>query len=279
MTTTLVDWPSLQDRSGAVDAYISPSRLNCWIACPLKFKFRYLDGLRTPTTPSLFVGKVVHAALETYYRHRQLGLTLDAADLTERILGSWGPAVDAEKMTFVSTAEEQALQQKSVDLVGAYLTQAPKDEMPQAVEVTLESPLVDPVTGEDLGIPLLGVVDLILDAEEGAVIADFKTSSRSSEPLEIVHEIQLTSYAWLFRQVSPWPEAGLQIRSLIKTKVPKVEFHAYPARGEGHFRRLFSVIREYLDALDSGRFSFRPGFGCSMCDFCQTHCRRWSGSG
>ncbi len=181
-------------------------------------------------------------------------------------------------MTFASTTEERSLQQQCVNLATAYLVSAPPDEKPQAVEVTLESSLVDPVTGEDLGIPLLGVVDLILDAEEGAVIADFKTSSRSSEPLEIVHEIQLTSYAWLFRQVSPYPEAGLQIRSLIKTKVPKVEFHAYPARSDGHFRRLFAVIREYLDSLDSNRFSFRPGFGCGMCDFCQTHCHRWAGS-
>lgn len=277
MTTELVDRQSLRDRPGAVDAYISPSRLNCWISCPLKFRLRYIEGLRTPTTPSLFVGKAVHAALEAYYRHRQLGISLDTADLTQRILGSWGPAVDAEKMMFASTAEEQALQRQSVDLVGAYLTHTPKDEIPQAVEVTLESPLVDRMTGEDLGIPLLGVVDLILDAKEGPLIIDFKTSSRSSEPLEVIHEIQLTSYAWLFRQVSPWPEAGLQIRSLIKAKVPKVEFHAYPARGEGHFRRLFAVLREYLDALDSRRFSFRPGFGCGMCDFCQTHCRRWSG--
>jgi putative RecB family exonuclease len=277
MTTELIDRQSLQDRPGAVDAYISPSRLNCWIACPLKFKLRYLEGLRTPTTPSLFVGKVVHAALEAYYRHRQLGITLDTAELTQRILGSWGPAVDAERMTFASTAEEQALQRQSVELVGAYLAHVPKDETPQAVEVTLESPLVDPLTGEDLGIPLLGVVDLILDAEEGAVITDFKTSSRSSEPLEVVHEIQLTSYAWLFRQASPWVEAGLQIRSLIKTKVPKVEFHSYPARGEAHFFRLFAVIREYLDVLDSRRFSFRPGFGCGMCDFANSHCRRWAG--
>ena len=277
MTTELIDRQSFQDRTGAVDEYVSASRLNCWLSCPLKFKFRYLDGLRTPTTPSLFVGKVVHATLEAYYRHRQLGVTLDTAELTQRILSSWGPAVDAEKMTFASTAEEQALQRQSVDLVGAYLMYAPKDEIPRAVEVTLESPLVDPLTGEDLGIPLLGVVDLILDAEEGAVITDFKTSSRSSEPLEIVHEIQLTSYAWLFRQVSPWAEAGLQIRSLIKTKVPKVEFHSYPARGEAHFCRLFAVIREYLDALDSRRFSFRPGFGCGMCDFANSHCRRWAG--
>ena len=39
----------------------------------------------------------------------------------------------------------------------------------------------------------------------------------------------------------------------------------------------FAVIHEYLDALDSGRFNYRPGFGCSMCDFRQQHCSKWAG--
>ena len=69
----------------------------------------------------------------------------------------------------------------------------------------------------------------------------------------------------------------MKIRSLIKTKTPKIEFHAYPARTESHFARLFAVIREYLDALDCGRFNYRPGFGCGMCDFRNTHCSRWAG--
>ena len=51
----------------------------------------------------------------------------------------------------------------------------------------------------------------------------------------------------------------------------------YPARSEAHFRRLFAVIREYLDALDAGRFNFRPTWGCSMCEFTDSHCREWSG--
>ena len=71
-------------------------------------------------------------------------------------------------------------------------------------------------------------------------------------------------------------ESGLEIRSLIKTKVPKCEFHSYPARTDAHFRRLFAVVREYLDALDSGRFNYRPGFGCGMCDY-REHCRGWDG--
>jgi hypothetical protein len=68
----------------------------------------------------------------------------------------------------------------------------------------------------------------------------------------------------------------LEIRSLIKTKKPKVEFHEYPPRSAVHFRRLFSVIRAYLDDLDSGRFIFRPGFACSMCDL-RDSCRHWQG--
>jgi len=278
MSTLLVQ-DGVPARQGGVWAYISPSRLSKWLSCPLAFRLVYLDGYRSPTTPSLFLGKVVHSALEVKYRHLQLGITLDAAELARRIVAGWGQAVDEEGMRFESTEGEQALQHQAIGLVTAYSAVVPADEpRPLAVETTVEVPLVDPVTGENIDIPLLGVMDLVLDGQEGPVIADFKTSARSSEPLEISHEIQLSSYAWLFRQVSDRPEAGLEIRSLVKTKTPKVEFHRYPARTEAHFRRLFSVIREYLDALDAGRFNFRPSWGCSSCDFCHTHCRQWAGS-
>jgi hypothetical protein len=193
------------------------------------------------------------------------------------MLEGWGPTIDAENMTFESAAAEQALQRQAADLLTAYLGHAPKDEKPLAVEVATQAPLVDPLTGEDLGIPLLGVIDLIVGGQGGAVIADFKTSARSSEPLEVFHEIQLSSYSYLFRQLSGKTEAGLEIRSLIKTKTPKIEFHSYSARTDTHFRRLFAVIREYLDVLDSGRFNYRPGFHCGMCDFATGHCREWQG--
>ena len=273
--TLLCDEP--QRGQGGVWAYISPSRLGKWLTCPLAFKLQYLEGIRQPTTPSLFLGKLVHSGLEAFYRHRHLGVTLEPADVCRRMLEAWGPTIDADNMTFDSVEAEQALQRQAAALVTAYLGHAPADEKPLAVEVTTEAPLVDPLTGEDLGIPLLGVIDLIVGGPGGAVIADFKTSARSSEPLEVFHEIQLTSYAYLFRQLSAQTEAGLEIRSLIKTKTPKIEFHGYPARTDVHFRRLFAVIREYLDALDAGRFNYRPGFHCGMCDFATSQCRDWNG--
>ena len=83
---------------------------------------------------------------------------------------------------------------------------------------------------------------------------------------------QLNRYRHLNRQ-----EAGLEIRSLVKTMVPQVQFHRYAARTERHFRRLFAAIRAYLDDLDRGDFVYRPGLGCSMCDYRNSHCQQWCG--
>jgi len=264
--------------AGGVWQYISPSRLNTWMACPLKFQLHYVEGIRTPTSPAMFVGKRGHRALEIYGRHRMLGITLEAGDVARRMMDGWDAAVASDEMTFAIETDEMAMKKQSVDLVTAYLAHVPSDEpKPQAVELTMEAPLVDPFTGEDMGIPLLGVIDLILPDEGGQAIIDFKTSSRSAPPLEITHEVQLSCYAYLFRQATGQKESGLEIRTLVKTKTPKVEFHEYPARTEDHLRRLFSLIREYLDALDTGKFNFRPGWGCSMCDHRDGPCRSWAG--
>lgn len=104
--------------------------------------------------------------------------------MCRRLLELWGPTIDAENMTFESAAAEQALQRQAADLVTAYLGHAPADEKPLAVEVATQAQLVDPLTAEDLGIPLLGVIDLIVGGSGGPVIADFKTSARSSEPCQ-----------------------------------------------------------------------------------------------
>ena len=154
----------------------------------------------------------------------------------------------------------------------------PEHETPLAAETALETSLIDPTTGEDLGLPLVGVIDLVLDVDPGPLIVDFKTSARSAEPLEIAHEIQLSCYAYLFRHCSMQREDVVEIRTLVKTKLAKIEAYCYPARSAAHFGRLFSAIRAYLDDLDSRRFVFRPGFGCAMCDFRETHCRAWAGT-
>ena len=263
-------------RAEGIWAYISPSRLNLWLRCPLAFRLRYIDGIRSPTTPSLFLGQRVHSALEAFYRHRMLGLTIGAKEASQRMLEGWDAAAEEQEFTPESMEADQRLQDQAVSLIAAYVEQLPSEEPPPlAVEATLEAPLVDPFTGEDLGISLLGITDLVLPTEKGAVIVDFKTAAKAAAPLELAHEVQLGCYAFLYRQLTGSREAGLQIRTLVKTKTPQLLTTDFTPRTDWHLRRLFGVLQEYVDmlhGLDVDRFRCRPGWTCGMCDY-QDHCQ------
>lgn len=254
--------------------YVSASRLNLWLRCPLAYRLRYVDGIITPSTPNLFLGKMVHRGLEFYYGYRQMGVTLFPEFVADRIKKMWDAAVEDEYIAFESSGEERQLQAKAVDLVTTYIAQAPMNEpKPIAVEERFEAPLIDPGTGEDLGISLVGIIDLVLEESNGPLVADFKTAARSSSKLDIMHEVQLSCYSYLFRQVTGRTESALEIRSLIKTKTPKVETERYGPREERHFERLFLIIRSYLDAVGGNRYHIRPGLHCSFCDFREQGCR------
>ena len=272
MISTAPDRSGVQERPSDVWSYISPSRLNTWLKCPIAFKLRYIDGIRSPTTPNLFLGKAVHAGLECFYRHRQVGVNLTVSDVVRRLDACWEELLVEDNMTFASTGDENKLKQQAAVLIGTYLVQVSDEPVPMAVETTLQEPLVDPFTGEDLGIPLLGIIDLIVPHEDGAVVVDFKTAAKSGPPTEKVHEVQLSAYSYLYRATTQQLESGLQIRSLIKTKTPKIEYREYPTRSESQLRRFFQIVRAYLDDLDHGRFVHRPGFGCTMCDFSDGTC-------
>ena len=89
------------DSSGLLD-YVSPTRLNTWLSCPLKFKLRYVEGIKEPTSPSLFLGKRVHDGLEFFYRHRQDGDHRSATDVAQHVSESWDEAVAAEEVQLAS---------------------------------------------------------------------------------------------------------------------------------------------------------------------------------
>ena len=78
----------------------------------------------------------------------------------------------------------------------------------------MEATLVDPLTGDRLGLPMVGIVDLLIETNDGPLLVDFKTAARGGHPIEQQHEIQLACYAALFRELSGSVEAGLEMEYL-----------------------------------------------------------------
>jgi len=261
-----------EQQTGQIWDYVSSSRLSLWLKCPLAFKRRYIDGWKTDPSPALFVGKVTHSVLAHIYRHRIAGHICTAEEMPQFVADAWNVTMEFEQPYFEDDTQEEKARYQILDLATAYLTSIPiEKERPVAIEKRYEVPLVCPTTGEDFGINLVGIVDLIHEEECGYVITDFKTAS-SSTICEMQHELQLTAYSYLVRSIIEQGELRCEVRQLVKTKVPKVNVYRFPRRTDEHFDRFFGLIREYLDALDRGIYNYRPSWACSMCDHNGTCC-------
>ena len=224
--------------AGDATMFVSPSRLDLWLRCPLAYKLKYIDSIKTPTTESRFLGQRVHAALATYYRNRMHDNPFGVRDCVNSMLGSWDAAVAEQRMKFACSSQQRQLQQQAAALIRAYLLHFPdEDGEILAVQPGLESPAVDPSTGEQLPLRLSGVVDAVLDSDSGPVIVDFRTASRSSAAMELAHEVKLSLHAYLVRDHFGREESELQVRSLIRTKVAKIS-PQFPAAFKARVRIL-----------------------------------------
>ena len=107
MTNESLTRETLAAGKGGIWDYVSPSRLGLWLKCPLAFKLKYIDGVEPRPTPGMFIGRMVHKALERWYLHRQLDVPLESRELCNWLIENWAPAREAEGVAFESTAEEE----------------------------------------------------------------------------------------------------------------------------------------------------------------------------
>lgn len=266
-----------EEGQGSVWEIVTPARLNLWIKCPLAFRFEYLDQVPTAVPTSMLLGRLVHQSLADFYRSMKEGEVPSWDDLVDYLEVAWESLCSDGGDGYCVPEKQDDLFDQACALLRVYLHQRPSDaEQPLAVGSSFTGPLTDVRTGEDLGIRLSGAVDLVLEADDGPLILDLKTASRGGAINEPLHEFTLTCCAYLSRVSLERTESGLEIRKLIKTKVPRLECHTWAAREERHFQRLFSVVRAYLDNLDSGQYIMRPNFGCPSCQY-RSYCDGWCG--
>lgn len=254
--------------------YLSASRLKSFHTCRLQWFFRYSEQLPSKVSPSLLVGKVVHAALQAWNLARWRGEDSSVERMDLVFEACWIHGCEEEAMIWNSADEEAREKAGALSILRHYLTHTPIPlaEKPEAVEVVVERDF------EAAGLPpLKGIIDLV---RQGGRIVDFKTTAQTPNVQQVAHlnEIQLSCYCVLYREAAGHTESGLELHHLVKTKQPKLVVTTLSPMTPDQGRRLMAWMESYVQGIEAEDFVPSPGMHCSWCDYF-AECRAWRGGG
>jgi putative RecB family exonuclease len=254
--------------------YISWSAISTFRTCPLKYKFRYIDGLPEESVSSALVfGTGIHTAVEQDF---QAILSGDERPDVERLMfayrSTWLPH-DPDAIQFGSTETRASLDARAGKMLTAFLASpaARVSGRVLGVEQEIRGMLIE-------GVPdLYGRVDLLTEDSDSLVITDIKTrrGKWSAEQVEDSGE-QLLLYAHLASEIAPGKKIAPRLPVLTKTKELVVEEHVREVNPAAVKRTLTGVERVWR-AIQSGAFYPAPStVVCAGCGY-RAACRAWTG--
>ena len=254
--------------------YISWSAISTFRTCPLKYKFRYVDGLPEESVSSALVfGTGIHSAVEQHFQAILSGEEQpDIEQLMFAYRSAWLPH-DPDTIQFGSTETRASLDALAARMLAAFLASPAASVQGRVlgVEEEIRGMLVQ-------GVPdLYGRVDLLTEDSDSLVVTDVKTSRGkwSQEQVEDSGE-QLLLYSHLASEISPGKKIATRFLVLTKTKEPVVEEHTREVEPAAVKRTLAGVERVWR-AIESGVFYPAPStVGCAGCGY-RTACRAWMG--
>jgi putative RecB family exonuclease len=255
--------------------YISWSAISTFRTCPLKYRFRYIDGLPEEFVSSALVfGTGIHTAIEQHFQALLAGEAqpdLDALLFAYR--SAWLPH-DPELIDYPGKDTRESLDDLASRMLKVFLASpmASVQGRVLGVEEEIRGTLIE-------GMPdLYGRVDLMTEDEDSLVITDIKTSRGRWSPEQVEDSgEQLLLYAKLASGISPGTNIMIRFLVLTKTKEPAIEEHVREVSPKA-ISRTVRAANEVWRALQTGVFYPAPSMmACSSCGYRQA-CRAWPGA-
>jgi len=195
--------------------HLSYSQINCYLTCPLRYKFQYVDKIPPAfTAASLAFGSAIHEAVAGFYQTRLEGDELRPDQMLDVYRDCWA---QAEKVKFFNGDSEESLVTRAEQLINVFCDTHDPGVQVVGVEEFFELPLG--------GIPpFQGYIDLIEQAANGrATVADLKTASRKPSSANVQTNLQLTAYALGAEGLGFEPDnLTLRLDVLLKGKIPEM---------------------------------------------------------
>lgn len=251
---------------------ISPTQITTYMACPLKYFFRYILKIE-PEERSVFLafGSAVHSSLAYFWNSVKDGKKISLEELQKAFLLDW----EIQNTTPVNYNgdDPKELEQKGLELLKMYYETAQlPDAPPVAIEQGFKVPIVNPISGEVLpGVSLYGRMDLILPG----TVVEHKTSSRKPDPAKIAEDVQLSCYALAYLMLYNELPETVRTDTLLKQKKPSLE-SVSTYRALDDLSRLYDIVSQVVRGIDAQIFYPCYSFQCANCEFNKDDlCKAW----
>lgn len=231
---------------------LSHARIEDYLTCPLKDRFRHL--MRVPVLPhhTLVFGRVLHAAIHSYLKRRMTGMPVTEQDVVDEYERNW------INEGFLSREHEELRKEAGERALRLFHR---REESSGILPAFLEKPF----RWQEGGIRFSGRFDRVDFDGPGAVIIDFKTTEASSQKdadRRAADSLQMDVYALSFLKTEGILPVEIRLHFLESDIVGRA------LKGEKELRRAEAKIREAAEGIRAGDFTARPGWHvCNNCEF------------
>lgn len=253
--------------------HLSASAIAEYIECSLSYRFSRIEKLKPEfKSDNMEFGSCIHQALADFHQERMMGNIMTKDQLQERFIYHWIiRASDNDEIKYKGENSFNSLLEQGKALLKTYHDSFSDDN---TVVLAIEEPFRFII--DNLPIPIVGVMDLVEEDEQGnIIITDFKTAAKSYTETDASRNPQLTLYHLASRS-NGYGDRNIimKLDCLIKTKTPQFKRY-YTARDRLDEIKAVRKIHELWKGISKGVFIPNDtSWKCGEC-FYKGACNDW----
>ena len=243
----------------------SYSAFNTYLACPMKFYFRYIEHAEPErTSVSLPFGRAFHAVMSL---RAEKGSDYSAEDAKEDFAVYFrGETEVCENLTYKADEDYWFWNQRGCDMLDVALTEWSDDYTVKSVAEAFS------VNIPGLSKPLIGEFDLVVTDGGDEAVVDWKTSTSKWPAGKVDRDLQATAFCYAYQQLHG-KSPIFRFDVFTKAKTP-VRHQFYTVRMQDELDRFVHLANRIEAAVNTGVFV--PVESCMNCSDCpySEHCKR-----
>lgn len=237
---------------------LSPSSIELFSQCPLKWKFRYVDRISEPPGAPAVLGTFVHSVLEHLML---LGKGMRTIETAREIAGEvWKTEVEtAEDFLSFGMSEEEIKKFKVHSwnkISGLWELEDPNEVTVIATEMKLSA--------EVEGVPFYGIVDRLDATPKGVRVSDYKSGKAPDPRWEDGKCEQLFYYAAALESLGEHHPESINLMYLGERSITRSVTKRRLGKSQINLRYTWQAINS---SLESGEWPTRTGPLCAWCPY------------